>query len=72
MMLPYLKGFDINENMKFYLLWCYLLGIFSIFIYFLVISTTSGIRALSGAEFGSFVFSFFFWKFLGGEFVEQI
>ena len=72
MVLPYLKGFDINEYLKFCLLWWCLLGIFSISIHFLVRSTTSGIRALSWAEFGRFVFSLFCRKFLGGEFVEQI
>ena len=36
MVLPYLKGFDINEDLKFYLLWCYFLGIFSISIHFLL------------------------------------
>ena len=72
MVLPYLKGFDINEDLKFCLQWCYFLGIFSIFIHFLDRSTTSGIRALSWAEFGDLFFSFFCRKFLGGEFVEQI
>ena len=65
MVLPYLKGFDINEDLKFYLLWCYFLAIFSISIHFLVRSTKSGIRALSWVEFGRFVFSFFvgnFWR----------
>ena len=46
MVLPYLKGFDINEDLKFYLQWCYFLGIFSIFIHFLVRSITSGVGAL--------------------------
>ena len=58
MVLPYLKGFDINEDLKFYLLWCYFLGIFSISIHFLIRSTTSGIRALSWAEFGDLFFHF--------------
>ena len=64
MVLPYLKGFDINEDLKFYLQWCYFLGIFSIFIHFLVRSTTSGIRELSWAEFEDLFFHFFagnFW-----------
>ena len=64
MVLPYLKGFDINEDLKFYLLWFYFLGMFFISIHFIIRSITSGIRALSWAEFGRFVFSFFagnFW-----------
>ena len=72
MVLPYLKGFAINEDLKFYLLWCYFLGIFSISIHFLVKSTTSGITTLSWVEFGDLFFHFFCKKFLGGEFVEQI
>ena len=72
MVLPYLKGLDINEDLKFYLIWCYFLGIFSISIHFLIRSTTSGIRALSWAEFGRFFCFIFCRKFLGGEFVEQI
>ena len=63
MVFPYLKGFDINEDMKFYILWYYFLGIFSISIHFLVRSTTGCIRALSWAEFGRFVFSFFVGNF---------
>ena len=59
MVLPYLKGFDINEHLKFYILWCYFLAIFSISILFLIRSITSGIGALSWSEFGDLFFHFF-------------
>ena len=65
MVLPYLKGFDINEDLKFCLLWCYFLGIFSISIHFLIRSITNGIRALSWAEFGDLFFSFFLQEIFG-------
>ena len=63
MVFPYLKGFDIIEDLKFYLLWCYFLDIFSISIHFLVRSITSGIRELSWAEFGDLFFHFFVGNF---------
>ena len=73
MVLPYLKGLIVMKIWSFIfnvvIYWAYI----SISIHFLVRSTTSGIRALSWAEFGDFLFfSFFCRNFLGGEFVEKI